>query len=66
VLYTDGVTEAQNEAGEQFGLGRLDKVLEHCNVTVRDLLRSVLDALEEFTAGEPAHDDRTLLVAKVS
>jgi sigma-B regulation protein RsbU (phosphoserine phosphatase) len=66
VLYTDGVTEAQNVVGEQFGLGRLDKVLEHCNVTVRDLLRSVLDALEEFTAGEPAHDDRTLLVAKVS
>jgi sigma-B regulation protein RsbU (phosphoserine phosphatase) len=66
VLYTDGITEAQNAAGEQFGLGRLDKVLEHCNISVRDLLRSVLDALEEFTAGEPAHDDRTLLVAKVS
>jgi sigma-B regulation protein RsbU (phosphoserine phosphatase) len=66
VLYTDGITEAQNVAGEQFGLGRLDKVLENCKVSVGDLLRSVLDALEEFTAGAAALDDRTLLVAKVS
>jgi sigma-B regulation protein RsbU (phosphoserine phosphatase) len=66
VLYTDGIIEAHNVAGEQFGMARLDKVLEHCNISVRDLLCSVLDALEEFTVGEPAHDDRTLLVAKVS
>jgi phosphoserine phosphatase RsbU/P len=66
VLYTDGITEAQNAAGEQFGVGRLDKVLENCKVSVSDLLRSVLDELEEFSAGAAAHDDRTLLVAKVS
>ncbi len=66
VLYTDGVTEAQNAAGEQFGVGRLDRVLEDCKVSAGDLLRSVLDELEEFTAGAAALDDRTLLVAKVS
>jgi sigma-B regulation protein RsbU (phosphoserine phosphatase) len=66
VLYTDGITEAHNLAGEQFGVARLDGVLENCTVGVRDLLRAVLDALEEFTAGQPALDDRTLLVAKVS
>ena len=32
VLYTDGITEAQNAAGEMFGLGRLDLVLENCAV----------------------------------
>jgi sigma-B regulation protein RsbU (phosphoserine phosphatase) len=66
VLYTDGVTEGQNAAGEQFGLARLDKVLEDCSVQASDLLKAVLVALDEFTAGHPAHDDRTLLVAKIS
>jgi serine phosphatase RsbU (regulator of sigma subunit) len=30
------------------------------------LLESVLAALKEFTGSQPAHDDRTLLVAKIS
>jgi sigma-B regulation protein RsbU (phosphoserine phosphatase) len=66
ILYTDGITEAHNPRGEQFGLARLDKVLENCSVGASDLLRSVLAALDEFTAGRAAHDDRTLLVMKVS
>ncbi len=66
VLYTDGITEANNPQGEMFGLHRLDLVLENCSVTASDLLKSVLAAVAEFTAGEPAHDDRTLLVAKIS
>jgi sigma-B regulation protein RsbU (phosphoserine phosphatase) len=66
ILYTDGITEAHGSGNEQFGLARLDKVLENCSVGASDLLRSVLEALDEFTAGRPAHDDRTLLVMKVS
>jgi sigma-B regulation protein RsbU (phosphoserine phosphatase) len=66
VLYTDGITEAYNGAGEQFGLSRLDRVLENCSVGAGDLLRAVLEELEAFTAGRPAHDDRTLLVAKIT
>jgi sigma-B regulation protein RsbU (phosphoserine phosphatase) len=41
-------------------------VLENCSVTASDLLQAVLDAVQEFTAGRPAADDRTLLVAKIS
>jgi phosphoserine phosphatase RsbU/P len=66
VLYTDGITEATNAQGEQFGLSRMDSVLENCSIGASDLLRSVLAELEEFTGGGPAHDDRTLLVIKVS
>jgi sigma-B regulation protein RsbU (phosphoserine phosphatase) len=66
VLYTDGITEAHNDRGEMFGLERLDKVLENCAVGASGLLESVLAALKEFTGGSPAHDDRTLLVAKIS
>ena len=66
VLYTDGITEAHNKHGKMFGLERLDKVLENCAIGAPDLLESVLSSLEQFTEGQPAHDDRTLLVAKVS
>jgi sigma-B regulation protein RsbU (phosphoserine phosphatase) len=66
VLYTDGITEARNPKGDMFGLERLDVLLENCSVTASDLLRSVLAAVEEFTDGRPADDDRTLLVAKIS
>jgi phosphoserine phosphatase RsbU/P len=66
VLYTDGITDAQNPAGDMFGLGRLDKVLEDCSVGASDLLRSVVAAVEEFCGGQPPHDDRTLLVAKIT
>jgi sigma-B regulation protein RsbU (phosphoserine phosphatase) len=66
VLYTDGITEAHAGGSEQFGMSRLDKVLENCSIGASDLLRSVLAELEAFTAGRPAHDDRTLLVLKVS
>ncbi|HBI43469.1 MAG TPA: stage II sporulation protein E [Planctomycetales bacterium] len=66
VLYTDGITEAEGPSGELFGTERLDKVLENCSVTATDLLQAVLDAVQEFTAGRPAADDRTLLVAKIS
>ncbi|MFO0930196.1 MAG: PP2C family protein-serine/threonine phosphatase [Gemmataceae bacterium] len=65
VLYTDGITEAYDPAGRMFGTVRLDRVLENCAIAASDLLRAVLDALDEFTADQPPHDDRTLLVLKV-
>jgi sigma-B regulation protein RsbU (phosphoserine phosphatase) len=66
VFYTDGITEARNPAGELFDLRRLDEVLSGCPHEANDLLEAVLRALEQFTAGRPADDDRTLLVARVS
>jgi sigma-B regulation protein RsbU (phosphoserine phosphatase) len=66
ILYTDGITEAYDTAGQMFGLARLDKVLENCADEASDLLRAVLEALDEFTGGKPAHDDRTILVAKIT
>jgi sigma-B regulation protein RsbU (phosphoserine phosphatase) len=66
VLYTDGITEADNGSGELFGLARLDKVLENCSVGASDLLKDVVDAVEAFTGGRPAYDDRTVLVAKIT
>jgi phosphoserine phosphatase RsbU/P len=66
VFYTDGVTEAMNPAGELFGPTRLDEAMAACPVGADSLMDMVLEAVEKFTAGRPADDDRTLLVAKVS
>jgi sigma-B regulation protein RsbU (phosphoserine phosphatase) len=66
VLYTDGVTDARSPAGEMFGLDRLDEVLTGCPKVASELLDAVLQALEQFTAGRRADDDRTLLVARIS
>jgi sigma-B regulation protein RsbU (phosphoserine phosphatase) len=65
VLYTDGITEAMDRRGEQFGLERLNEVLRRCGLSATQLVESILDALDSFTCGNPAHDDRTLLLAKV-
>jgi sigma-B regulation protein RsbU (phosphoserine phosphatase) len=65
ILYTDGITEAHNPDGQMFGTSRLDLALSNCGVSAKGLLQEVLDHLDGFTAGRPADDDRTLVVAKV-
>jgi sigma-B regulation protein RsbU (phosphoserine phosphatase) len=63
VLYTDGVIEAQNERGEQFGLPRLSRELERLGhasaLQIRDALCA---AVGEFMAIQ--RDDIALLVAR--
>jgi sigma-B regulation protein RsbU (phosphoserine phosphatase) len=66
VLYTDGVTEAFNHAGEPFGDRRLIQALE-C-VPAGDgpgsVARAVLAAVESFEGGADQSDDITLLVVQ--
>ncbi|MBV8267939.1 MAG: SpoIIE family protein phosphatase, partial [Planctomycetaceae bacterium] len=64
-FYTDGITDATDPSGNMFGMTRLDEALANCHLTADGLIRAVLDALAAFTRGQPADDDRTLLVAKV-
>jgi sigma-B regulation protein RsbU (phosphoserine phosphatase) len=66
VLYTDGVTEAMNARNQQFGLEQLNTILARCGLGAAELRDAILEALDDFTGGTAAHDDRTLLVAKVS
>jgi sigma-B regulation protein RsbU (phosphoserine phosphatase) len=64
VLYTDGVTEAANSAGEEFGERRLIEVLRKCDQTpVQSLLENVVAAAQQFGPAEQA-DDITLVVAR--
>lgn len=65
VIYSDGVTEALNPAGEEFGEDRLVALVEaHRDAPAADLLDRLIDAVQDFAAGAPQHDDVTALVVK--
>ena len=64
-FYTDGITEAMDAQNKQFGLERLNEVLARCDLSAAAMSDAILDSLGRFTSGNAAHDDRTLLVAKV-
>lgn len=65
VLYTDGVTEAENGRDEQFGVERLIEVVSRDRArTAQQIHTGILAALADFIGEEPAHDDATLLVLK--
>ena len=66
VLYTDGVTEAMNRGGEEFGEDRLiELVLTHSRLPVSALLRSIVNDVLHF-AGKEFQDDITLVAASCS
>ena len=65
LLYTDGITEAYGADGTMFGLTRLDQVLSHCQHDAGDIMQSIVAAVDDFTAGEPVTDDRTVVAAKI-
>jgi serine phosphatase RsbU (regulator of sigma subunit) len=63
-FYTDGITEAFNAAGEEFGEQRLtDALLRHRELSSRDLLSAIVNEVRQFSPDEQ-HDDITLIVAK--
>jgi sigma-B regulation protein RsbU (phosphoserine phosphatase) len=63
-ICTDGVFEATNPAGVEFGEEGLVAALQSgCSLSAAELLASVIDTVKKFAPGEQA-DDITLLVAK--
>ncbi len=67
VLYTDGVTEAQNPAREFFGKQNLRAaVTQAAGLDCAGMLDTIQQALKDFTAGAEQSDDITLVVAEFS
>ena len=65
-LFTDGVTEAPAPDGEQFGAARLADVLRtHRERPLEAMLQTVLDELLHWTGTGEAHDDVTIVLARV-
>jgi sigma-B regulation protein RsbU (phosphoserine phosphatase) len=65
LVYTDGLTEAVNPADEEFGLARLEAIVcRHIAAPLGALRAGIEGALDEFVAGVPYADDRTLLLLR--
>lgn len=65
LLFTDGVTEAMNEAEEEFGEERLaDAVLEHFSSPAADLLSTIKERVIDFSGEAHFADDFTVLILR--
>ncbi|MEA4863673.1 MAG: SpoIIE family protein phosphatase [Victivallaceae bacterium] len=67
ILYTDGVTEAFNSAGDMFTLARLRETgaeLARSGKSPAEMLDSILQTVDDFAAGCEQSDDITLLIMR--
>jgi sigma-B regulation protein RsbU (phosphoserine phosphatase) len=67
LMYTDGITEAVDGVGEQFGLARLQEVLGNAiSLGAAAILDRVRTAVLAFAGDQPQFDDMTTIVLKVT
>jgi serine phosphatase RsbU (regulator of sigma subunit) len=65
VFYTDGVTEAEDASGEEFGMERLSDVVRRGSLcTAEQLMRDIFESSAGFSGENGFHDDVTILVAR--
>ncbi len=65
IIFTDGVVEAVNAAGEEYDEPRLVRIIDRgAGSTPAELLRSLLGDLDQFVGNAPQHDDITCLLLK--
>jgi sigma-B regulation protein RsbU (phosphoserine phosphatase) len=66
VLYTDGVTEAENAEGELFGTGRLCGVIaEQRGCHPEEIMAAIFQELGEFAGSKPLLDDVAMTIFKM-
>jgi serine phosphatase RsbU (regulator of sigma subunit) len=65
VLYTDGITEAEDVDGEEFTASRLlATVVSHADLDAESLLQVISAAVQQFSGGGDQQDDITLVIAR--
>lgn len=65
VLYTDGITGAENEKGKQYGLERLCEVVsQHWLSSAEEVKDAVVADVERFIGEAEIFDDITLVILK--
>jgi sigma-B regulation protein RsbU (phosphoserine phosphatase) len=65
VLYSDGVTDAHDAIGEEFGETRLQEILRGAmGQPAGRIIDRIFEAIDTFVAGTPQFDDMTVLIAR--
>lgn len=66
ILFTDGISEAMNKAGEEFSDSALEKLaLSITEETAENILKKIKQEVQNFAEGTTQSDDMTLVVLKV-
>jgi serine phosphatase RsbU (regulator of sigma subunit) len=66
VAYTDGIIEADNPHGEEWGVRNLEDLLRSCSdATSEQIVDHILEEVSAFANGQPQRDDVTLVVMTV-
>ncbi|HEY1911517.1 MAG TPA: GAF domain-containing SpoIIE family protein phosphatase [Vicinamibacterales bacterium] len=67
VFCSDGVSEANDALGREFGYERLmDVIREHCAGPSRSLVDAIFAAVEDFRGETPPNDDMTVVVVRIT
>ena len=67
LLYSDGIQDQTNPAGDEYGGSRIFKVVAaNAAQPTRQIVDAVLADLDKWTAGGPMSDDQTLIALKVT
>lgn len=67
LLYSDGISDQLNEAGDEYGRVRLPVVLKDlCDLTAQQIANGILEDCRQFRGPLPVHDDQTLVVLRVA
>jgi len=65
VLYTDGITEAENEAGEMYGVQRLCEVVsQYWSCSAEEIKDAVIADVEDYIGEAEIFNDITLVILK--
>ncbi|WP_017661149.1 SpoIIE family protein phosphatase [Baaleninema simplex] len=65
ILYTDGITEAEDEDGNFYGLDRLCEVAcRNAHKSAREIRQAIVTDLRQYIGRQKVYDDITLLVLK--
>jgi sigma-B regulation protein RsbU (phosphoserine phosphatase) len=67
VFCTDGIFEAMNDGGEEFGIGRtLEVVNATRHLSAQEIVRAVTSAVEQHRRGAPQNDDMTVVAVRLT
>ncbi len=66
LFYTDGFSEAMNHAHQEFGESRMmDILIREMQQPAEHILNQFRQEIENFSRGQPQHDDMTMIVVKI-
>jgi sigma-B regulation protein RsbU (phosphoserine phosphatase) len=66
VFMSDGIIDAANTAGEQFGRSRVEELVrKNCSLSSAQLVEAIFDSVDAHRGGRSLFDDETVLAVKV-